>query len=180
MPEPVSTTIAIGWLGYAAAQGVARRTSAVSFEAQAVRDAVTAVVDWGERSQALFGEKAATISALRALANDCAASGWDGDEAHALDPAAVLQAENFIRAMPDAIPLPQLAPEPDGSVSLDWSQSRNRIFSLSVGAADRLAFAWLDGSDKGHGVARFDGHTIPTRVLEGIQSITCHAALRAA
>lgn len=180
MLEPVSTTVAIGWLGCAVAQGVVRKNSAVSCEAQTVRDAITAVVDWTERSQALFGHKSATISSLRALANECAQPGWDGDEAAPLHPAAVLQAENFIRALPDAIPLPELAPEPDGSISLDWLQARNRLFSLSIGAADRLAFAWLDGSDKGHGVARFDGHTTPLRVLEGIKSITDHASLRAA
>ncbi len=180
MPEPVSTTIAIGWLGYAAAQGVVRKNSAVSFEAQTVCDAVTAVVDWTERSQALFGQKDAAISSLRALANECAQPGWDGDEAPPLNPAAVLQAENFIRALPASIPLPELAPEPDGSISLDWLQARNRLFSLSIGAADRLAFTWLDGSDKGHGVARFDGHTTPPRVLEGIKSIAEHAPLRVA
>jgi hypothetical protein len=180
MPEPVSTTIAIGWLGYAATQGIARRSSAVSFEAQAVQDAVTAVVNWGERSQALFGDKAAAISALRALANDCAESGWDSDGASAMDPVAVVQAENFIRALPATIPLPELAPEPDGSISLDWFQARNRLFSLSIGANDRVAFAWLDGSDKGHGVARFDGHTLPQRVREGIESITRNATLWAA
>lgn len=180
MPEPVSTTIAIGWLSYAAAQGVARRNSAVSLEAQAVRDAVTAVVDWTECSYALFGHKAAAISSLRALANECGQPGWDGDGACALNPIAVLHAENFIRAMPNDIPLPDLAAEPDGSISMDWLQARNRLFSISIGATDRLAFAWLDGSDKGHGVARFDGHILPSRVREGIESITRHASLRVA
>jgi hypothetical protein len=180
MPEPVSTTIGICLLGYATAQGVVRRNTAVSSEAEVVRDAITAVVDLNESSQALFGEKAAAISSLRALANECGQAGWDANDACAIDSTAVLWAERFIRALPDGIPMPEIAPEPDGSISLDWLQARNRLFSLSIGATDRFAFAWLDGSDKGHGVARFDGHTVPARVLAGIESITPYASLRVA
>jgi hypothetical protein len=179
MPEPVSTTIGI-LISYAATQSALRRSSAVSFEAEALQNAVTEVVSWTERSQALFGSKAAVISSLRALASECNAPDWDGENANAMSPIALLNAENFIRALPDAIPLPELAPEPDGSVSLDWIQARNRLFSLSISSTDRLAFAWLDGSDKGHGVARFDGQTVPPRILMGIQSVAEDACLRAA
>lgn len=182
MPEPFSTTIGICWLGYAAAQGCARGSSAVSSEARVVRDAVSAVVDLAEQSQALFGSKAAAISELRALANECAEPGWDGAESSAINPIAVLLAESFLRALPDGVLLPEFAPEPDGSVSLDWIESKNRLFSISVGTGHRLAYAWLDGADKGHGVARFDEERIPPRILEGIRGIMNygHTSLRAA
>ena len=89
-----------------------------------------------------------------------------------LDRLAALSAANFIRALPDGIALPEFAPEPDGSISLDWIQSRNRLFTLSVGSTNRLAYAWVDGTDKGHAVARFDGEHVPPRILEGIRGIT--------
>ena len=66
--------------------------------------------------------------------------------------------------------MPEFAPEPDGAISLDWIQSRHRLFTLSISASNRLAYAWLDGTDKGHGVARFDGRTIPRRVLTNCDS----------
>jgi hypothetical protein len=103
-----------------------------------------------------------------------AEAGWDGNEAAPIDSVAVRTAAEFIRAMPNDLPLPEFAPEPDGSISLDWIQSRNRLFSLSVGSTNRLAYAWLDGSDKGHGVARFDGERIPSRIIEGIIGIMKH------
>lgn len=182
MPEPLSTTIGICWLGYAAAQGCARRSSAVSSEAHAVRDAVSAVLEMSERSHALFGGKAAALSQLRALANECAEPDWNGDGACAMNPVALFVAENFIRALPDSIPLPEFAPEPDGAISLDWIQTRHRFLTLSIGAGDRLAYAWIDGSDKGHAVARFDGESIPPLLLEGIRAIinNGNARLRAA
>ena len=78
--------------------------------------------------------------------------------------------------------LPEFAPEPDGSISLDWIQSRARLYSLSIGHSNRLAYAWLDGADKGHGVVHFDGQNVPPRVLDGIKHIVGHgyAGLRAA
>lgn len=172
----------VGLSGHLALHVFAGGGSAISPEAHAVRRAATEVVRSAEQSQALFGEKAAALSQLTAMARECAEQAWDGEDAAGIDPAALLSAERFVRALPDGIPLPEFAPEPDGSISLDWIQSRNRLLSLTVGHTDRLAYAWLDGTDKGHAVARFDGQNVPPRVLESIKSIVRpgHAGLRAA
>ena len=158
--------------GFAPLYSLARLGSAISAEAQAVQRAATSVVDSVERSQALFGDKATAISQVWALANECGELSWDGDDALPLDHMAVFKAVAFIRALPEGVPLPEFAPEPDGSVSLDWISSRNRLFSLSVGSGDRLPYAWLDGTDKGHAVARFDGESVPLRIMEGIKAIS--------
>jgi hypothetical protein len=172
----------VGLSGHLALQALAGGGSAVSPVAREVHEAATKIVESAERSRALFGEKAAALLQLAALATECAEQGWDGENAAAIDPIAVQLAERFVRALPDGIPLPEFAPEPDGSISLDWIQSRNRLLSLSVGRNSRLAYAWLDGADKGHAVARFDGHNVPPRILESIIGIVGpgHAGLRAA
>ncbi len=118
-----------------------------------------------------FGAKANAISRIWALANECSQPDWDGYGASPLDERAALAAVDFIRALPEGVPLPDLAPEPDGSISLDWIQSRNRLFSLSVAPGNRLVYAWLDGADRGHAVARFDGVCVPPRILSGIERI---------
>lgn len=168
MSEAFSATSVVG---LSALHALARAGSAVSTEAQTVRQAAIDVVEHVERSQALFGSKADAISQIWALANECAGPDWDGDGALPTNQSAVFRATAFIRAFPDGLPLPEFTPEPDGSISLDWIRSRNRLFSLSVGTSDRLAYAWLDGTDKGHAVARFDGERVPPRILEGIKGI---------
>jgi len=122
----------------------------------------------------LFAEKEIAISHLRHLANDCAEPGWDGNAAFAIDSDVLQNAEDLVRSLPYGIPAPECAPEPDGSISLDWIQSRKRMFSLSIGSNNRLAYAWLDGTDKGHGVACFDGLSIPARVLSEIHHTLGH------
>lgn len=170
MPEPVSIG-SLCFLGYVALNAYARGGSAISVEARAARKAASSVIESAERSQSLFGNKAAAISKLRALAMECREDNWDGDGADMIDSRAVSNAEAIVRALPNGVPLPEFASEPDGSVSLDWIQSRTRQFSISVGRNQRLAYAWLDGTDSGHGVASFDGSTIPQRILEGIFAI---------
>lgn len=170
MPEPIST-LGLCFVGYVSLSAYAKGGSAISVEANTVRNAASAVMQSMERSQAIFGEKTAAISQLRALAIECGQENWDGDGAAAIDPKAILNVEAIVRVLPIGIPLPAFAPEPDGSVSLDWIQSRTRQFSLSVGHSQRLAYAWLDGTDSGHGVASFDGSIIPPKIVEGIFAI---------
>lgn len=154
----------------------------MSSEAKSVYNAANSVVDLTDQSVALFGDKAAALSRLAELLIECRNSGWDGGDAAAIDFTAAVSVERFVRALPDGVPLPEFAPEPDGSISLDWIQSRNRLLSISVGRGNRLAYAWLDGSNKGHAVVGFDGHNIPSEILDKIEDIMGHgyAGLRVA
>ncbi|MBE2286546.1 MAG: hypothetical protein IAE77_24020 [Prosthecobacter sp.] len=173
MPEPVST-LSLMFVGYAAIQPFARRGTAVSSEAQAVRRAASAVVSSAERSESLFGEKAELISQLWTLYDECSQHDWDGSNAMPMSGIAAAATAEFIKVLPSGVPLPELAPEPDGAISLDWIVSKRRVFSVSIGTSARLSFSWLDGADSGYAVARFDGMQVPQRILEGISAILGH------
>ena len=170
MHRPLATVLSVYCFGSAPLNEWAQPGSAVSSEASAIRHLAVGLMKFGERSQSLFGAKAIALSSLNTLANECSAPGWDGHDASAIESIALHQAEALVRALPDGVPMPEFAPEPDGSISLDWIESRNRVFSISIGRSHRLAYAWLDGTDKGHAVARFDGSKIPPRLLEAIRS----------
>lgn len=171
MLEPVSTAKGLMWLDQSALYAFARSSSAISAEAQTVSVAASDLLANSERSQFLFGGKMTAITQLNGIARDCQIEGWDGYGAMPIEVAAVRQAKNFVHILPDDLPQPELAPEPDGSISLDWIDSRNRLLSLSIGLSDRISYAWLDGTDKGHGVVRFDGTRVPPRLLSEIRRI---------
>ena len=149
----------------------ARLGRAVSPAAQEVRKNASAVVASTERSRALFGEKADAISRLWSMVMEHLENNWDNDDALPTDQIAALKAVEFIRALPTDVALPEFSPEPDGAISLDWMESRNRLVSISIGRTNRLAYAWLDGADRGHAVAVFDGHAIPERMLTEIRKL---------
>jgi hypothetical protein len=142
-------------------------------------------MDASENSQALSEKKAAAISQLRALAKECSVEDWDGYGAFPMDKDALRNAEAFIRALPENFPLPEFAPKPDGSFSLDWIPARQHVLTVCVDDSNQLAYAWLDDSDQGNGLARFDGSFVPRRVLDAIQTIMklenhANAAIRVA
>jgi hypothetical protein len=162
MPEAISAVVLVG---YAALHTIAQSSSAVSQEARSVRQAAHQVRASVERSEALFRDKAMALSDLHQMAAQCQK---EGDQ---LDPVAVRLTEDFIRTLPGDIPLPEFAPEPGGRISLDWIQSRNRFLSLSVGPRFRVAYAWIDGEERGHGVAHFNGSQVSQRILDAIRLI---------
>lgn len=113
--------------------------------------------------------KASVISEARAIAGKCARPGWDCSGAEAIYKCVAIRAAAVIRALPKGCPLPELAPEPNGSISLDWIRSRHKILSLSVSRSNRLPYAWIDGTERGHAVSVFDGKNIPHDILERIK-----------
>lgn len=145
--------------------------SGFSSDALEVAKRAASLLEFLDQSVALFGDKKRAIGELWDIANDYSDLNWDGCGARPVNPTSVSIAEVFIRALPRNIPLPEFAPEPDGSVSLDWMESRNRLFSISVNDSGRLAYTWLDGTNKGYAVESFDGATVPPRILDGIRQI---------
>ena len=137
-----------------------------------------------ENSDALFGRRAVVIAELWGLLESHAEGAWDGHQALPVDRQAIALAEEFVRSLPHGCVMPEVAVDPDGCVSLDWISSRQRMLSISfTGKSDRLAYAWVDGTDRGHAVERFDGGRVPRRLMNAILAMANsldRASLRAA
>jgi hypothetical protein len=159
MPESLSTTI------------LARLRNAVSSPAEELDKKLAAVLAAAQQSRALFGTRSDAISAIWSVASEAAEDDWNGEGAFGVDPVAASNAVGFIQTLPDSVAMPEISPDPDGALSLDWIESRTRAFSISVGRNRSLAFAWLDGTARGYGVVSFDGEDVPTRVLDEVSKI---------
>lgn len=173
MPEPI---LSVGLLvaGYTATAALARSGTAVSREAGIVRQNASRVVGRTEQSVALFGIKSLALTALSSAAGECSENNWDGYGALPVERRALELAAEIIRSIPDGLPMPEFAIEPDGSVSMDWMPTPRRTFTLSVGKNARIPYAWVDGTDHGHGVVRLEDGRIPARLIGEIQSICRH------
>jgi len=114
---------------------------------------------------------------LHQLPVECAKDDWDGYGAEAVKATALLRAEAFVRALPDDIPLPEVSVEPDGAVAFDWMPLPSKTFTLSVNEGNRLAYAWIDGTDRGHAAVKFEGVEIPSRVLTDLERLISHGSL---
>lgn len=165
-------------LGYSALAGYARPGSAYSREAGEVSDAACRVMRDRLGSESLFGKKMVGLSTLVATVGSVVAD----DEQEPVSALARGNAEQFLLALPEDLQMPEVGVDPDGAVSLTWFASRTRMFSASIDESERVAFAWLDGSDKGHAVARFRPPVLPEVLIAMLRSTTTDAgsALRAA
>lgn len=179
MPEPISAAVIAG---YTALYLATRAGSALSPEARRLQASACAIVESKEKSISLFGTRAMAISDLWEMAAEHSHDNWDGEGACAISRAAVENAEALIRLLPAHLPMPEFAPEPDGSISADWIFSRTRFISLSVGESDRVPYAWIDGSDQGHAVTRVYADRFPQRLTDAIQVTMspANAAIRVA
>ena len=125
-----------------------------------------------ESSRALLGSKEDALNRLYELAARCTEAGWDSYDAEAVSQSAVKRSANFIRRLPEDLPLPEISVEPDGEIALDWSPTPTQTFSVSIGTADRMACAWVNGAEHGHAVTYSNNGEIPLRILQEIQRIT--------
>lgn len=114
---------------------------------------------------------------LRALKSRHAHENWDGYGALPLYPANLVSGEAFIRALPDRLPLPEVSVDPDGGLSFDWVPGKSKTFTVSVNEGDRISYAWIDGSDRGHAAVKADaGGRLPDRLVAEIERIAGHAS----
>jgi len=155
--------------GYPALLPLIQESGALSTEAATVRHLATEAMESGEISIALFGPKSEAIMDIWSLFDE--SRGKQAEQIEPMSLRTVNLAMDFIRALPDDVPLPELAIEPDGSIEMDWIRSRSTIFSLSVGEGQRLAYAWVDGAERGHAVVFFDRASVPWRILQDLKRI---------
>ncbi|MEI6605536.1 MAG: hypothetical protein WCP35_09520 [Verrucomicrobiota bacterium] len=173
MPEPLSLVVATLSLGGCAAlREFSSRGTGLSPDADYLAREARELVVNVERSIALTGSRSAVLSELVDLVDEHGHPGWDGAEAPAVSSLAIAKARALILALPESLPSPELAVEPDdGAISLEWYGGPSRIFSVSVGLSDRLACAGMDGTDSWHGVTRFNGCGVPDFVLQSIRRV---------
>ncbi len=96
---------------------------------------------------------------------------WDGYGAKAVTAGAFEESFALLNALPSYIPLPELEPEPDGSIGLEWENGPNRVFTLSVNGKGVIVYAGMFGKgSKAHGTEVFND-SLPEELVVHVQRI---------
>lgn len=101
---------------------------------------------------------------------ECRQDDWDGYGALPVSEETVLNAYQFIEALPLDYPLPSIGAEPDGHLTLEWYRHPRWILSVSISSESNLYYAALFGQSDVRGSYFFLGE-IPTRLLNLIQEV---------
>jgi len=97
---------------------------------------------------------------------------WDGEGATAISQDAYFEALRFVKNLPTYadFPLPEIVPDNDGEISLEWYRSNRQVFVVSISGRNRLAYAGLFGANDIHGTESF-GESIPFVILANLQRL---------
>lgn len=82
------------------------------------------------------------------LYKECSVKNWDGYGAEPLCKELREVVEKFLNLLPNNIPDPDIIPDTDGEISLDWYREKNTIFSISIGKNNQLNYAFRSGNGK--------------------------------
>ena len=111
-------------------------------------------------SQILKSPSECFLEELWTIARNCSVDDWDGYSAKAISKAAIINAANFYLSELRDMPLPEISPEPDGELALEWFGKDRSSFSISFGESDNLSYACLAGKRVTRGIEPVDSPNI--------------------
>jgi len=149
-----------------------RTGAAISPEGEFASAQVTEVWDRFDGTFSFQPPHSELLSEVESLVAEHSMPGWDGADAPPISFATFANAREFVSALPESVPLPELAVDPDdGAISFEWHGGYRKVFSVSIGESGRLACAGLDGTDQWYGAWTFDSE-IPALVTESVRRVS--------
>lgn len=113
-------------------------------------------------------------NALRALQEVCqehSIENWDGYGAAPISHQAYSEAAKLLRMLSSFIPMPDILPEPDGGLGLEWYKEKDFSFTISVGGEGIITYAGLFGkNNETHGTESFTD-SIPQIILHNLERL---------
>lgn len=123
------------------------------------------------RSNYLFNYEQGITELLEIVAN-CCEGGWDGYDAVPVSVEVLRKTFRLLEKMPTLgiQRCPEIVPENDGAVTLEWHVNPKQELSVSVNPNNVLYYAFVDGSEKQHGSC-FMQEGLPPSLVQLIEQI---------
>lgn len=113
------------------------------------------------------------MDALNEVYLDASQPNWDGYGGLPITDRALEDAKTFIEIFTmrlHSFPTPDIVPEPDGEIGLEWYTERNDSLSISIGEKGEIAFAVFKGSEKNYGTIPFSS-SIPDTIIHWLNKL---------
>lgn len=172
--------IAIPSSGYHLVQAglaISETPRGVSDEAEALSKQVEEVDRLSEEISRLISDltsriREAIYEEIDHVVEECNKEGWNGDDGCvAVKEASAHKAKDFVGSLNVVrMPLPEVIPEPDGDIALEWHRDASRWLLLSFQADGRVNYACRTGEgDKATGSSRITPAF--RRIVEGLMAL---------
>ena len=104
-----------------------------------------------QKSNALELVAEETLQQLDEVLGECSSEGWDGANAKPVSGEVLQCAVRFLCSFSLRIEAPEVGAEPDGSITLEWYRSPNKVVSISINPDGWVYWAALIGASRRHG-----------------------------
>ena len=102
---------------------------------------------------------------------ECSETNWDGYDAQPISREAYFEASKLLRTIPNSFPMPDILPEPDGGIGLEWYKSKGFSFVISVSGKKIITYAGRFGKNtQTCGTENFMD-SIPQVILNGLKRL---------
>ena len=111
------------------------------------------------------------LKLLKEVYDECSIEGWDGYNSLPVSEEAYFEAKKIILSLPlNAFSAPEIVPESNGGIALEWYKSKRYIFVVSVCGKNELVYAGLFGTNKINGTEYYND-IIPTTVIDNLKRL---------
>jgi len=142
----------------------------VSNDSDVIRDLINKLDEHNARAHFKLNRSHANDNALQEVFGECAFDNWDGYGAQAINEVVFEEVRKIFDGLPSSIPVPEVAPEPSGALSLEWYKDPRNVFSISIAGNNSIVFAGLFGYDEVHGTTYYS-ETLPKIIVQNIKRV---------
>ena len=137
-----------------------------------IDSSATCDIDW--RKLNLAGTIDWTDCALENLNEvygECLEANWDGYGASPIFPEAYFEASKLLRIIPNSYPMPDILPESDGGIGLEWYKERDFSFVISVGGKNIITYVGRFGKNNEIYGTEYFKDSVSKIILDGLRRL---------
>jgi hypothetical protein len=96
---------------------------------------------------------------------ECSKENWDGYGSNPITQETYFEAKNLLELLQTSFPIPEICPEPNGGIGIEWYKKRGCSFIISVSGKNIITYAGLFGEgNQTHGTEHFT-NSVPKIIL---------------
>lgn len=134
-------------------------------DSENLKSSIDNIIGGFERTQTI-GSKDRILNDLDRVFAEYSSQDWDGEGALPISEDAYFETTRFITSLPTYLdlPLPEISPDNDGEISLEWYRDNRQVFVVTISGKNRIAYAGLFGANKIYGTEYF-AESLPLIIL---------------
>jgi len=118
-------------------------------------------IDWTNRA----------LESLDEVYEKCSVANWDGYNAQPISREAFFEASKLLRILPNSFPVPDIGPEPDGGIGLEWYKEKWFSFIVSVNGKNIITYVGRFGKNNHFYGTESYNNSVPEIILNGLKRL---------